>query len=90
MSYTLLGSDGRSYESDKKGQWGGHRGARIYGRLDCPSALGCGGMADMTGQAWAVDASVPNIARMYDYWLGGKDNLEVLDLEVLDCFSPDP
>ena len=28
-------------------------------------------MADMTGQAWAVDASVPNIARMYDYWLGG-------------------
>ena len=22
MSYTLLGSDGRSYESDKKGQWG--------------------------------------------------------------------
>ncbi|MCW2918853.1 MAG: S-adenosyl methyltransferase [Actinomycetia bacterium] len=21
-----------------------------------------------------VDMNVPNIARMYDYWLGGKDN----------------
>jgi hypothetical protein len=21
-----------------------------------------------------IDTSVPNIARMYDYWLGGKDN----------------
>src|SRR4029079_11338562 len=25
------------------------------------------------GQA-GVDVSVPNIARIYDYWLGGKDN----------------
>ena len=39
MSYTLLGADGRPYRSDAKGQWGGHRAARIYGRLDCPSAL---------------------------------------------------
>ena len=39
MSYTLLGADGRPYESDVKGQWGGHRGTKIYGRLDCPSAL---------------------------------------------------
>lgn len=39
MSYTLVGSDGRPQESEEKGQWGGHRGARIYGRLDCPSAL---------------------------------------------------
>ena len=31
-------------------------------------------MADRTGTPWAVDASAPNIARMYDYWLGGKDN----------------
>jgi hypothetical protein len=21
-----------------------------------------------------IDASVPNVARIYDYWLGGKDN----------------
>jgi hypothetical protein len=31
-------------------------------------------MADMTNRAMAVDPSVPNLARMYDYWLGGKDN----------------
>jgi S-adenosyl methyltransferase len=31
-------------------------------------------MADVTRRAWAVDASAPNLARMYDYWLGGKDN----------------
>ena len=24
--------------------------------------------------AWAFDTSIPNAARMYDYWLGGKDN----------------
>jgi hypothetical protein len=39
VTYVLLGADGRFYESDVKGQWGGHRGQRIYGRLDCPSAL---------------------------------------------------
>jgi methylphosphotriester-DNA--protein-cysteine methyltransferase len=38
VTYVLLGADGRAYESDVKGQWGGHRGLRIYGRLDCPSA----------------------------------------------------
>jgi hypothetical protein len=31
-------------------------------------------MGDVRGRAWAVDARVPNLARMYDYWLGGKDN----------------
>ena len=31
-------------------------------------------MGDVSGRAWAVDARVPNLARMYDYWLGGKDN----------------
>ncbi len=39
MSYTLLGADGRPFTSDAKGGWGGHRGTKIYGRLDCPSAL---------------------------------------------------
>jgi hypothetical protein len=39
MTYVLLGADGRPLRSDVKGQWGGHRRARIYGRLDCPSAL---------------------------------------------------
>jgi len=39
MTYALLGADGRAYTSAVKGQWGGHRAAKIYGRLDCPSAL---------------------------------------------------
>lgn len=39
MTYTLLRSDRRSYESVAPGQWGGHSGSKIYGRLDCPSAL---------------------------------------------------
>ncbi len=39
MSYTLLDANGKTYESDVKGQWGGHRRTKIYGRLDCPSAL---------------------------------------------------
>jgi methylphosphotriester-DNA--protein-cysteine methyltransferase len=39
VTYTLLGPDGRPYQSPKKGRWGGHRPSRIYGRLDCPCAL---------------------------------------------------
>ena len=34
-------------------------------------------MTDTSNQASPVDASVPNAARMYDYWLGGKDNYAV-------------
>lgn len=37
--YELIGADGRPYESDRPGILGGHSGTRIYGRLDCPSAL---------------------------------------------------
>jgi methylphosphotriester-DNA--protein-cysteine methyltransferase len=37
--YTLLGAGGRPYQSQTKGLWGGHRGSKIYGRLDCPAAL---------------------------------------------------
>jgi hypothetical protein len=37
--YTLVGADGKSYLSDAKGTFGGHRRMRIYGRLDCKSAL---------------------------------------------------
>jgi methylphosphotriester-DNA--protein-cysteine methyltransferase len=35
----LLGADGKLYESRRPGKLGGHRGTRIYGRLDCPTAL---------------------------------------------------
>jgi hypothetical protein len=37
--YMLLGADRRPYGSSTPGRCGGHRRARIYGRLDCPSAF---------------------------------------------------
>jgi methylphosphotriester-DNA--protein-cysteine methyltransferase len=37
--YRLLDADGQPYESATPGQFGGHRRTRIYGRLDCRSAL---------------------------------------------------
>ncbi|MEU7853436.1 Ada metal-binding domain-containing protein [Nonomuraea sp. NPDC049141] len=37
--YTLIGADGWPYTSAVPGTLGGHRRARLYGRLDCPSAL---------------------------------------------------
>ena len=37
--YTLVDGDGRSHRSRTPGSVGGHRRAKIYGRLDCPSAL---------------------------------------------------
>ena len=38
-SYTLLDATGQASENPTKGTFGGHRQTRIYGRLDCPSAL---------------------------------------------------
>jgi hypothetical protein len=40
-------------------------------------------MVEASQQALEFDASVPNIARMYDYWLGGKDNFTA-DREAAD------
>jgi hypothetical protein len=40
-------------------------------------------MAEVDRSALDIDTSVPNIARMYDYWLGGKDHFAV-DREVAD------
>jgi methylphosphotriester-DNA--protein-cysteine methyltransferase len=37
--YKLIGEDGTPYESATPGTLGGHRPTRIFGRLDCPSAL---------------------------------------------------
>ncbi len=37
--YRLLGADGREAPSRLPGTLGGHRRNRVYGRLDCPSAL---------------------------------------------------
>lgn len=39
MAYKLLGADGQPYWSDVPGTLGGHRRTKVYGRLDCPSAL---------------------------------------------------
>jgi len=38
-TWTLVAPDGRPYRSPVPGTFGGHRGSRIYGRLDCPGAL---------------------------------------------------
>lgn len=38
-SYRLIGADGRPYERSTPGTLGGHRKAKLFGRLDCPSAL---------------------------------------------------
>ncbi|WNI17071.1 Ada metal-binding domain-containing protein [Actinacidiphila sp. ITFR-21] len=38
-TYTLLGADRTTCRSTRPGTLGGHRANRIYGRLDCPSAL---------------------------------------------------
>lgn len=38
-SYTLIDASGRTYDSATPGRLGGHRRNKLYGRLDCPSAL---------------------------------------------------
>ena len=37
--YKLIDQNGKQYESEEPGLFGGHRKLKIYGRLDCPSAL---------------------------------------------------
>jgi methylphosphotriester-DNA--protein-cysteine methyltransferase len=36
--YQLVGADGRPYESELPGAFGGNRSTKIYGRLACPTA----------------------------------------------------
>lgn len=38
MTYTLIGADGKPYESEAPGALGGHRLNKIYGTLDCAGA----------------------------------------------------
>ena len=38
MSYTLIGADGKPYQSENPGTFGGHRRNKVYGRLDCAGA----------------------------------------------------
>ncbi|MCD7928249.1 MAG: metal-binding protein [Oscillospiraceae bacterium] len=37
--YQLLGADGANYLDERPGTLGGNSRLKIYGRLDCPSAL---------------------------------------------------
>ena len=37
--YTLVGADGAPFVSKVAGSFGGHRRSKIYGRLDCRTAL---------------------------------------------------
>ncbi len=37
--YTLRDKNNLSIQSFVKGKFGGHKGSRLYGRLDCPTAL---------------------------------------------------
>lgn len=39
-TYTLLGANKKLYKSKTEGKFGGHKKLRIYGKLDCKSALG--------------------------------------------------
>jgi hypothetical protein len=38
-TFTLLGPDGKPYASSVPGSFAGHRGGKLYGRLDCRAAL---------------------------------------------------
>lgn len=38
-TWTLIGPNGKPYESPVPGILGGHRGGKIYGRFDCRAAL---------------------------------------------------
>ncbi|MBC8025330.1 MAG: metal-binding protein [Steroidobacteraceae bacterium] len=38
-TWTLSGADGKPFESEIPGTLGAHRRSRIYGRLDCRTAL---------------------------------------------------
>jgi methylphosphotriester-DNA--protein-cysteine methyltransferase len=38
VTFTLIGRDGKPYESEAPGTLGGHRRSKVYGRLDCAGA----------------------------------------------------
>ena len=36
--FTLIGADGKPYDSPVKGEFGGHSGTRVYGLMTCKTA----------------------------------------------------
>jgi hypothetical protein len=57
VTYTLLGGDGRPYESDKKGQWGGHRGT-IEATLAELRGRGAEIAREPSDQGWGLLAAI--------------------------------
>lgn len=61
-TFTPVGPDGKPYPSTSPGSLGGHRGGRLYGRLDCRAALWAivrGGYV-----SW-IDAATSNATRVF-------------------------
>ncbi|MFE5667435.1 Ada metal-binding domain-containing protein [Streptomyces niveus] len=84
MRYVLVGRDGTPYPSATPGTLGGHSRGRLYGRLDCPSALralGRGQYAEhrvfFADEATAVAAGYRPCAvclpREYARWRTGRE-----------------
>jgi hypothetical protein len=38
-TWTLIGADGKPYQSERPGSLGGHRARKLYGLFNCPPAL---------------------------------------------------
>lgn len=83
--YRLTGADGVAFDSATPGAVGGHRGSRIYGRLDCSTALraiALGGYAAnrvfFADEATAVAAGYRPCARCrqeaYGIWKAAQAN----------------
>ncbi len=47
-------------------------------------------MADERSRPMGFDPNVPNIARMYDYYLGGKDHYEADRVRAEEAMAADP
>jgi hypothetical protein len=86
MMWTLVGVDGRPYESATAGTLGGHRGGKLYGRLDCRAAaraLARGGYVRsrvfFTDEATAIAAGYRPCAvclpRRYAKWKKQRDEV---------------
>lgn len=61
-----------------------NRPARRYGRWPNGERSKIREMREDRAVSEGVDITTPNVARMYDYWLGGKDNFAV-DREAADA-----
>jgi hypothetical protein len=50
MNWTLIGENGKPYESNLPGTLRGRRGGKLYGRLDCGAALAAIARGEYVGQ----------------------------------------